>query len=52
MLRIGKRMFYLFYKVLSFLYRVFFSCLTDKRRPKVPPDALPELRHKPRVEKV
>jgi hypothetical protein len=34
-------------------YRVFFfSCLTDKRRPKPPPNALPALRLTPHVGEV
>jgi len=28
---------------------VFYSCLTDKRQPNVPPDALPALRRTPRL---
>jgi hypothetical protein len=34
------------------LYRVFFFCLNDKRRPKAPPDVLPALRHTPRLREV
>jgi hypothetical protein len=40
------------YFVRTYIYRVFFFCLTEKRQPNAPPDALTALRHTLRVGEV